>query len=228
MLSLHSISGSALILLFTLKINQPAKCMVTGKDYIDSGILEQYVLGNLSPEQSATIAQLAATDAAIRKEIDAIEETIAVYAMEHAIAPDPVLKPFLLATIDYTERIRNGEPVSEPPLLHEKSVVADYAMWLSRKDMTPVENELVHAKIIGYTPTAVTAIVWLKDGAPQEVHDHQIEKFLVVEGTCNVIVEDEVHALAAGDYFAIPLHKSHIVKVTSALPCKIILQRVAA
>ena len=202
--------------------------MLTGKDYIDSGILEQYVLGNLGPEQSAAIVQFAAKDDTIRNEIDIIEETIASYAMEHAIAPDPVLKPFLLATIDYTERIRKGEPVSEPPLLHEKSVIADYAMWLSRKDMTPVENESVYAKIIGYTPSVVTAIVWLKEGAPQEAHDHQIEKFLVVEGTCNIIVEDEVHALIAGDYFAMPLHKSHIVKVTSALPCKIILQRVAA
>ena len=147
--------------------------MLTGKDYIDSGILEQYVLGNLGPEQSAAIVQLAAKDDTIRKEIDIIEETIASYAMEHAIAPDPVLKPFLLATIDYTERIRKGELVSEPPLLHEKSVIADYAMWLSRKDMTPVENESVYAKIIGYTPSVVTAIVWLKEGAPQEAHDHQ-------------------------------------------------------
>jgi quercetin dioxygenase-like cupin family protein len=41
-------------------------------------------------------------------------------------------------------------------------------------------------------------------------------------------VEDEVNQLVPGDYFAIPLHKKHLVKVTSSITCKVILQRVAA
>ena len=73
-----------------------------------------------------------------------------------------------------------------------------------------------------------TAIVWIKEYAPQEVHDHEFEKFLVVEGSCNIIVEDKIHTLIPGDYFAIPLHKKHLVEVTSIIPCKVILQRIAA
>ena len=69
---------------------------------------------------------------------------------------------------------------------------------------------------------------WLKDYAPQEVHDDEHEKFLIIEGTCDIIVGNEINQLVAGDYFAIPLHKNHIIKVTSSQPCKVILQRVAA
>jgi quercetin dioxygenase-like cupin family protein len=113
-------------------------------------------------------------------------------------------------------------------MLHEKSTIIDFDEWLNRTDMVPKSSTDLFAKIIGYSAKATTAIVWIKDYAPQEVHDHEYEKFLIVEGTCNIIVGEEVHALIAGDYFSIPLHKSHLVQVTSTIPCKVILQRVAA
>lgn len=94
--------------------------------------------------------------------------------------------------------------------------------------MVSSDTDNIYAKIIGYTPEATTAIVWLKDYAPHEVHDNEYERFLIVEGTCDIIVEDQVNQLVPGDYFAIPLHKNHLVKVTSSIPCKVILQRVAA
>ena len=202
--------------------------MTTGNDYINSGILEQYVLGATTLAESMEVEQMAASDPAIRMEIAAIHEALETYAMQKPVAPDPMLKPFLMATIDYTERLKSGEPVSHPPALNENSTVEDYASWLNRPDMTTPDPEDMYAKIIGYTPESITAIVWIKDYAPQEVHDHEYEKFLIVEGTCNIIVGDEVNELVPGDYFAIPLHKKHLVKVTSSITCKVILQRIAA
>jgi quercetin dioxygenase-like cupin family protein len=202
--------------------------MLNSREYIESGILEQYVLGIASEEECMEVEKMAASDIAIRTEIDAMSAAIETYAMANAIEPDPIIKPFLLATVDYTERLSNGEPVSVPPLLNEDSNIADYSVWLQRADMTAPATDAVFAKIIGYTAEALTAIVWLKDYAPHEVHDHEYERFLIVEGTCDIVVEDEVNQLVAGDYFSIPLHKTHLVKVTSDIPCKIILQRVAA
>jgi mannose-6-phosphate isomerase-like protein (cupin superfamily) len=202
--------------------------MTTVSEYIGSGMLEQYVLGLTSPEESMEVEMRAAANPAIRHEIDAISEAMESYAMDHAIEPDSIIKPFLLATIDYTERLKSGEPATVPPTLNENSAIEDYAAWLDRADMIAPGTENIHAKIIGYTPEAVTAIIWIKDFAPQEVHDHEIEKFLIIEGTCDIIVGDMVHQLGAGDYFPIPLHKKHLVKVTSSFPCKIILQRMAA
>ena len=99
--------------------------MKRGKEYIGSGILEQYVLGYTSQAESKEIELMAATDPAIRLEIKAIEEALEAYAMEHAVAPNPVIKPFILATIDYSERIKGGEPVTMPPVLHKNSFKED-------------------------------------------------------------------------------------------------------
>lgn len=202
--------------------------MTSGKNYIDSGLLEQYVLGCTSPEETAKIELLAAADAAVRMEIEKINEALIEYAMAHGTEPNPLIKPMLLATIDYSERIKNGEPLIAPPGLHNNSLIEDYAAWLNREDMINRGTENIYAKIIGYTPELTTAIVWIKNYAPQEVHDHEIEKFLIVEGSCTITVGDEINELNPGDYFAIPLHKNHVVTVTSMIPCKIILQRAAA
>jgi mannose-6-phosphate isomerase-like protein (cupin superfamily) len=201
---------------------------MTSKEYIESGILEQYVFGTASPAECAEVEIRAATDPAIRQEIDAICETLEAYALENAITPNPVVKVFVMASIDYEERLKKGEPITNPPLLNEKSTLADYAPWLNRSDMVSPGTEDMFAKIIGYTPAALTAIVWLKKYAPQEVHDDEHERFLIVEGTCDIVVGDKVHHLVPGDYFAIPLYENHFVNVTSSIACKIILQRVAA
>lgn len=202
--------------------------MQTSSEFIGSGILELYVLGIAGPEDIREVEQMAAIYPEVREEIAAISASMEQYAMAHALPPDATGKPFLLATIDYAERLKNGEAATIPPLLHERAAIADYALWLNRPDMTRQGTGDIYAKIIGYTPEVITAIVWLKDIAPQEVHHDEYERFLIVEGTCNIIVDNEVNQLSPGDYFAIPLHKTHAVKVTSDIACKVILQRVAA
>jgi len=197
-------------------------------EYIETGILELYVLGIASDEERAEVERHALEHVEIRAEIDEIKASVELYADTHKLEPNPVIKPFLMAMIDYTERLKNGEFSPVPPILSENAVIADYSQWLSRPDMISTDTEGVFAKIIGYTSEATTAIVWLKDYAPHEVHDNEYERFLIIEGTCDIIVEEEVNHLVPGDYFAIPLHKKHLVKVTSLMPCKVILQRVAA
>jgi quercetin dioxygenase-like cupin family protein len=202
--------------------------MLSSSDYINSGILEQYVLGIASDEECREVEMMAASDVMVKKEIELIKASVETYAASYAIEPNPVIKPFLMATIDYTERLKNGEPPATPPMLSENAALTDFSEWLNRPDMVSSDKEDVFAKIIGHTPEAITAIVWLKSYAPHEVHNNEYERFLIIEGTCDIIVEDEVNKLVAGDYFAIPLHKKHMVKVTSAITCKVILQRVAA
>jgi mannose-6-phosphate isomerase-like protein (cupin superfamily) len=202
--------------------------MLNSKEYIETGILEMYALGICNDEETKAVEMMASLHPAIHRELTLISQSLEDYAMANAIAPNPLIRPFLLATIDYTQRLKNGEPVSFPPLLNENSLIADYHNWLNRVDMVSPETDSIYAKIIGYSPEATTAIVWLKDYSPHEVHDDEYERFLIVEGTCDIIVEDEVNHLVPGDYFTIPLHKNHLVKVTSSITCKVILQRVAA
>ena len=175
------------------------------------------------------VEQMATTYPEVKEEILSISNILEQIAIEHAVPPSKSIKPFLMATIDFMERMEGGEQPSFPPILSEASRIEDYAAWLHRSDMVlPDEAGDLYAKIIGYTPQATTAIAWIKGNAPIETHDKEYERFLIVEGTCDIVVGDTVHQLVPGDYFAIPLYKSHQVRVTSAITCKVILQRIAA
>jgi mannose-6-phosphate isomerase-like protein (cupin superfamily) len=199
------------------------------QEYIASGILEAYVLGIASEEERREVERIAALHRELKAELDTIAVAMEKRAFENAVEPHPAVKPLLMATLDYMKRLENGEAPSFPPILNENSKPEDYRQWISRPDMQlPAEPVDLYAKIIGYTPEATSAIVWIRSMAPQEVHDNEFEKFLILEGTCDIIVGSAVHQLVPGDYFQIPLHARHEVKVTSSIPCKIILQRVAA
>jgi len=202
---------------------------MNSKEYIESGQLELYVMGMLEPEECREAERMIALYPEVRDEVEQITKALKAYAEEEAGAPHPAIKPLLMATIDYSERLQAGEPQAFPPVLNENSTLADYAEWLNREDLRqPGDFTDLYAKIIGYTPEMTTAIVWINSMAPHEVHDDEYEKFLIVEGTCDILIGDKTYQLVPGDYLSIPLHEGHEVKVTSSVPCKVILQRIAA
>ncbi|MDQ2863878.1 MAG: cupin domain-containing protein [Bacteroidota bacterium] len=203
--------------------------MTNVKEFCASGVLESYVMGLASPDEIDEVEKMAVQYPEVQKSIDEIHDSLEEYAFKEAIVPDITVKSMLMATIDYTERLKNGEIPVKPPLLHENSQVKDYEKWLDRKDMIlPVDFKDIYAKIIGYAHNAITALVWIKDFTPSEIHHKELEKFLIVEGTCVITVDNEAHKLVAGNFFSIPLHKYHDIKVTSQIPCKAILERRAA
>lgn len=199
------------------------------QEYINSGILELYVLGITSNDENIEITLLAEKHVEIRNEIDAITDALQLYSEETAPEISPATKAMLMATIDYTERLKNGEAHVMAPLLNKNSKIEDFKTWIERSNMQLSEEfESLDAKIISSSPDVTTLIVWLKEGAPPEVHDKEFEHFLIVEGTCTITIGNKKHNLVPGDYLAIPLFIDHNVEVTSSIPCKVILQRVAA
>ncbi|QNF31514.1 cupin domain-containing protein [Adhaeribacter swui] len=197
-------------------------------EYIESGILELYILEQVTPAQAAEVEQMAARHPAIRQELDAIRENLEQYAIAHAVQPRPLMKSLFLATVDYMERLQNGETVITPPLLSQTSRVEQYAAWLNRPDFTlPDETTDLHIKIIEATPAVTSAVVWLIDEAEKEVHEKEHERFLVVEGTCTVTAGEALFYLKPGDFYEVPLYTPHTIRVTSPEPCKVVLQRVA-
>ncbi|MBA2612055.1 MAG: cupin domain-containing protein [Bacteroidetes bacterium] len=198
-------------------------------EYINSGILEMYVLGLTSSEENNEVDQMAGSYPEVNAEIHAISKALITYSESNTNTIDPTIKPMVMATIDYTERLKNGEKPTVPPMLNEKTVISDFSSWLNRKDIVlPEEAEDIEIKIIGHQPDVMTAIVWIKDATPYEVHENEFEKFFILEGTCDIITDTKIYKMVPGDYFAVPLHMGHTVKVTSKTPCKVILQRVAA
>ncbi len=55
--------------------------------YIESGILELYVLGNLTPEERLQVEEMMAMHQEIRAEVDDIERAMEAYAQKNAVDP---------------------------------------------------------------------------------------------------------------------------------------------
>lgn len=59
------------------------------KAYIESGILELYVLGDVSREEKLGVEAMAAKHPAIKAELEEIEKSLELYAKENAVEPAP-------------------------------------------------------------------------------------------------------------------------------------------
>ena len=115
------------------------------------------------------------------------------------------------------------------PSLNPASKPSDFAAWVDRVKPEAINPEAnLNAFPIEANRDMLTLFVVVKEGLEAETHLHDIEKFLVLEGSCCIEMPTEKIFLNAGDYFSVPKFTAHTVVVTSATPCKLIVQQIAA
>jgi len=108
---------------------------VDNKAYIESGILEQFVLGNTNPEQTMEVSQMAATYPEIQAEIDEIEEALFKYAQNHTVVPPPTIKDNLFAQLDFEETKETAGPSTDSnfipfqPAISSNTKTKNYSYW---------------------------------------------------------------------------------------------------
>ncbi|MBF9237590.1 anti-sigma factor [Hymenobacter sp. BT683] len=69
------------------------------QDYIESGILEQYVLGELTPAEQTEVEAHAAHHPEIREELLQIQQALGFYAEAHAITPPAGMRERVLGNV---------------------------------------------------------------------------------------------------------------------------------
>ncbi|RVT98511.1 anti-sigma factor [Mucilaginibacter limnophilus] len=69
------------------------------KAYIESGILELYVLGDLSPEERLQVEGMALKHLEVKAELGAIEASLEVYARAHAVDPSEKMQDRVLNSL---------------------------------------------------------------------------------------------------------------------------------
>ncbi|BAU52076.1 anti-sigma factor [Mucilaginibacter gotjawali] len=69
------------------------------KAYIESGILELYVLGDMSPAEKLQVEELALKHPAIKAELDEIERSMELYAEKNAVEPVEHLRGRILNSL---------------------------------------------------------------------------------------------------------------------------------
>ena len=98
--------------------------------FLESGILELYVMGIASPEEMKEVEQMTQLYPEIRQEIELIERGLEEYAFTQAVQPKTTLKPLIMASINYIERVNNGEPLIAAPLLTPTSRKEEFTYCL--------------------------------------------------------------------------------------------------
>ena len=69
------------------------------QEYIESGIIEQYALGELSPAEQAAVEARAASHPEIREELQQVQAALGFYAEAHAITPPAGMRERVLANV---------------------------------------------------------------------------------------------------------------------------------
>jgi len=69
------------------------------KTYIESGVLELYVLGDTTPEEKLQVEEMAAKHPAVKAELDEIERSMELYAEENAVEAPEYLRSRVLGSI---------------------------------------------------------------------------------------------------------------------------------
>jgi len=191
--------------------------------------LELYALGVLSPTEMQKVEEKLAEFPSLRKDLLEIEKTLENYAQLHKFKVNPSVKSFLIAKIGYLNRLKSDVFKGRPPSLSKDSKIDDFKLWLDDADFQePSFYDEMAGHILDVSNEKTTFIAWLKNGVPPETHTQEIEKFLIVEGTCNVTIGGKKHVLNPGNYIEILPNIEHHIQVTSDIRCKVILELTAA
>ncbi|GAB3245972.1 hypothetical protein GCM10027347_00510 [Larkinella harenae] len=193
------------------------------QDFIASGILNEYCLGLLLPEEIREVERMARLHPLVQRAIDQARQT----AEKEERAPkilDPELKNRVLDALDQL-----GEPpvfdLQNLPLIN---VYSDNTQWQRTiADLQPASDfRNLYAHPLRNDGGVEQFILWVRQEVKPEEHHHERESFLILEGQCECQIGEETVQLSAGDFVDIPLETKHTVRVLSAEPVKAIIQRV--
>jgi anti-sigma-K factor RskA len=82
------------------------------KEYINSGVLDLYVFGSLSPEEKRDVERNASLYPEIKAELDNIESTMNAFARKHAVPPGSDLKSKIWNAIQESEEEQPAKVIS--------------------------------------------------------------------------------------------------------------------
>jgi anti-sigma-K factor RskA len=153
------------------------------KAYIESGILELYVMGQLSAPEMLEVETRAAVSPEIRKEIDAIEIALEAYALKGAVAPSHDIFAKIEAAID-NEISQAAPPIAAAPIQTQPATVQ---RPMVTKSIRPLQYAL--AACIALLVVSVIALVSAHsklNDAHEQIASLRTEKDRIA-GTVNVL-----------------------------------------
>ncbi len=192
--------------------------------YIESGILEHYVMGVLSESETDEVSSYLAIYDELKKEVGRIELALENYAIQHGISPPKHLKENMLDSISNL-KLEKEMKISKLPLINKHS---DYRNWLKLIDdlgKIPLGDDGRHITMLRNDEKITQMLIISTTNIEEETHLIEHESFLILEGECKCTVGDQVRMMSTGDFMQIPLFEAHDVQLISP-KVTAILQRV--
>ena len=195
------------------------------EEYIQSGKLEEYILGLLDEEEAAELLSLCKDHPKLNQEINEIDKSMFRYLSELAVPVSEGEKSKLFNALDLIEK-----DIFLPdsyPKIHKYS---DYTSWtIALKDeLESLPDDKFVMKTIWQNADGELSLIKSRRDIMPETHHDLHESFLLLQGTCTCIIGEKTYYLQTGDFLEIPLDVDHNVIITSEVPVIAILQRLAA
>ena len=202
------------------------------KAYLDSGIIENYCLGLTSAAEAAQLEAHCLKYREVQEALTLAQENLEQYFWAYQKDAKQGVEDDLLKNVedDYDLSISqlsasNAKMDKFIPI----STHSDYQKWLKlTEELQPPAQFDIHFHELYRDQKNLLCVVWIKDFIPEEKHDTLMESILCLEGTCEGTLNNCKIPLQAGDFWQVPLHAEHTLKVTSETPVKLILMRQAA
>ncbi len=165
------------------------------------------------------------------EEVSEAEEALIAFAGDHSLPPPPPLRDKILNKINSLNQLKNTRQaldINNLPLLEESSNLFDWQEAV--KNIAPPKDlENIHLHPIESNEKRELYVVWVREYVDEEVHHDLLESFMILEGSCECHITDEVgHTrivrMTQGDFITMKTGETHDIRITSPEPTKAILQ----
>ena len=180
--------------------------MMEQQNYLQSGNLEAYCLGLLTPEEVEELRLMCSRYPKVKQELEAIEIALETMALQAAITPPHELKERLLKKLGLEQPVRLD--LQNLPVITEQTYYGDWLNALAH--LIPKDPaDVIVFQPLTQTPALTHSLVYTRMSIPEETHDDLIESFFILEGSCRCMVDGQEYVLKPGDFLEIPLYVNH-------------------
>jgi mannose-6-phosphate isomerase-like protein (cupin superfamily) len=195
------------------------------KEYIYSGVLEEYCLGMLDEEQSAFVIEMSLLYPEVKRELDSIQTAFEYFAQDNAIEVNPRVRANIINALEhgFSDTALN---INNLPEIKKTS---DLEAWINFVEpFMPVVVEDIYMHILHADDKIKQTLVVSRIDVREESHSDVFESLLILHGECACTIGDKTIQMEAGDYIDIPLHTDHDVKILSPYVVAIVQHKAVA
>ena len=182
--------------------------------YIESGILECYVLHTLSVDEREGVERMLAMHPELKEELNAIEISLETYLVSKEIKPTAYLEERIVGSLLNLIK-EKAMKADDLPVINRFSDHKNWLWMLEGLTKVKLDERGRWIKVLRQNDQITQMLIVSTTDIEEETHENEYESFLILSGACKCTIGSNVRLMEAGDYLEIPLHVLHDVALVS-------------